>query len=114
MNKTDKEHLLKIVKQIEKYVEDIEEIQNKEYRKYDSLSDDKKKSVIGQTLDNNLWLLQPFHDTLEKALSEFEAIHNLINPSEEDYDVACMMASHYKKNFYIELDRKHPKKAESS
>lgn len=114
MNKTDKEHLLKTVKQIEKYVEDIEVIQNNEFCKYDSLSDDKKKSVIGQTLDNNLWLLQPFHDTLEEALSKFEAIQDLIDPSEDDYDVACMMASHYKKNFYIELDRKHSQKVESN
>lgn len=106
MNKKDKERLLSIVKQIEKYVDDLEGIQNREYIKYDSLSDDAKNSVIGQTLDNNLWLLQPFHDTLEEALSKFEVIQDLIDPSEKDYDMACMMASYHKKNFYAELERK--------
>ena len=114
MNKTDKERLFKIVKRIEKYVEDIEEIQNKEFRKYDSLSDDGKKEVKGQTMENNLWLLQPFHDALEEAISQFNSIQELIDPSEEDFDVACMMASHHKKNLYIGLDKKHPQKAESN
>ena len=111
MNKSDKEHLVEIVKQIEKYVEDIEEMQERESAKYNSLSDNEKKERKGQTMENNCWLLQPFHDELETALSKFEAIQDLIDPTEENYDIACMMASHHKKEFYHDHEKKHPKNA---
>lgn len=109
MNKSDKEHMFEIVKQIEKYVEDIEEMQERESAKYNSLSDDERKERKGQTMENNCWLLQPFHDKLEDALFSFETIQDLTDPTEENYDVACMMASHHKKEFYHELEKKHPR-----
>lgn len=105
MNKSDKEHMFEIVKQIEKYVEDIEEMQERESAKYNSLSDDERKERKGQTMENNCWLLQPFHDKLEDALFSFETIQDLTDPTEENYDVACMMASHHKKEFYHELEK---------
>lgn len=111
MNKSDKEHLVEIVKQIEKYIEDIEKMQERESVKYNSLSDNEKKERKGQTMENNCWLLQPFHDELEDALSKFEAIQDLIDPTEENCDVACVMASHHKKEFYHKLEKKHPKNA---
>jgi arsenate reductase-like glutaredoxin family protein len=42
MNNANKEHLHKMVKQIEKCVDGIEEIQNKESGKYNNLSEDEK------------------------------------------------------------------------
>ena len=97
MNMTDKEHLLKISKQIEKYIDDIEAIQNKEYGKYNNLSEDEKNGKKRQTLENNCWLLQPLHDKLEEALSKYKAIQDLIDPSDEDFEIACMMANDYKR-----------------
>ena len=113
MNKTDKEHLLKIVEQIEKYVDDIEEMQNKESSKYNNLSDIKKKSMKGRVLENDCWLLQPIHDKLEDALNEFDLVKDLLGPKQENYEMACDMASHYKKEFYMEFEKRHPKGADS-
>ena len=97
MNKTDKERLTRITEQIESFIDEIEEIQNKEAGKHYDLPEDKKQSIAGRTLENNCWLLQPFYDKLEEALSKYEVIQDLIDPSEDDFEIACMMANDYKR-----------------
>lgn len=97
MNKIDKNRLTKIAKHIESLINEIEEIQNTETSKYYGLFIDKKQSTAGRILENNCWLLQPLHDELEDALSKFEAIQGLIDPSEENYEIANMMANDYKR-----------------
>lgn len=97
MNQIDKNRLTNIAKQIESIIDEIEEIQNNEVGKYNGLSIDKKQSVAGCTLENNCWLLQPLHDKLEEALSKYDAIKDLIDPSEENYEIANMMANDYKR-----------------
>lgn len=97
MNKTDKERLTRITEQIESFIDEIEEIQNNEAGKYNGLSIDKKQSIAGSTLENNCWLLQPLHDKLEEALSKYDAIKDLIDPTEENYEIANMMANDYKR-----------------
>lgn len=100
MNKTDKERLLRIVKNIESYIDTIEEIQDKESAKHSDMSEKDKQSEKGRTVENNCWLIQPLHDFLEDALSTFETIEDLIDPSTEDFDLACSMANYYKQEFY--------------
>lgn len=97
MSKTEKNRLTKIAQQIESIINEIEEIQNNEASKYYGLSIEKKQSVSGRTLENNCWLLQPLHDKLEEALSKYNAIKDLIDPSEENYEIANMMANDYKR-----------------
>lgn len=97
MNKIDKNRLTKIAKHIESLINEIEEIQNTETSKYYGLSIDKTQSTAGRILENNCWLLQPIHDELEDALSKFEAIQDLIDPSEENYEIANIMANDYKR-----------------
>ena len=97
MNQIDKNRLTKIAKQIESIIDEIEEIQNNEASKYYGLSIDKKQSAAGRILENNCWLLQPLHYELVDALSKFEAIQDLIDPSEECFEIASMMANDYKR-----------------
>lgn len=97
MNKIDKNRLTKIAKHIESLINEIEEIQNTETSKYYGLSIDKKQSTAGRILENNCWLLQPLHDKLEEALSKYDAIKDLIDPTEENYEIANMMANDYKR-----------------
>ena len=97
MNQVDKNRLTIITKQIESIIDEIEEIQNNEASKYYGLSIEKKQSAAGRTLENNCLLLQPLHDKLEEALSKYDAIKDLIDPSEENYEIANMMANDYKR-----------------
>ena len=97
MNQIDKNRLTIITKQIESIIDVIEEIQNNESSKYYGLSIEKKQSVAGRTLENNCGLLQPLHDKLEEALSKYDAIKDLIDPSEENYEMANMMANDNKR-----------------
>lgn len=97
MNQIDKNRLTKIAKQIESIINEIEVVQNGEASKYNGLSIDKKQSIAWHTLENNCWLLQPLHDKLEQALSKYNAIKDLIDPSEENYEIANMMANDYKR-----------------
>ncbi len=97
MNKKEKEIIIKAAKQIESFINEIEDIQNDKANKYDDLSENKKQSIVERTLKNNCWLLQPLHDKLEEALSKYEAIQDLIDLSDEDFEIACMMANDYKR-----------------
>lgn len=101
MNKSERERLFQIMQQIEQFVAEIEELQNKEYGNYSKIAN--KNSVKRQTLENNCWLMQPIHDSLENVLSEFEVVEDLIDADKEKYDIACYMANYYKRDLICQF-----------